>query len=116
MGAGSVDEDTLSQTEKKLLENIQQHYREDMAGAENEACSDVYGGVTNNIIRGDYGHNGEYYWYDRNGNATRAQSRELWAEYYSYCMTGNEEAMENLREHFPNAAKFLDEMAESMGA
>ena len=116
MGAGSVNEDTLSRTEKKLLENIRQHYREDMAGAENEACSDVYGGVTNNIIRGDYGHNGEYYWYDRNGNATRAQSRELWAEYYSYCMTGNEEAMENLREHFPNAAKFLDEMAESMGA
>ena len=60
------------------------------------------------------GHWSDSYWYDRKGNPTGSQATELWAEYYSYCMTDNEEALENLREHFPNAAKFLDEMAESM--
>lgn len=114
MGAGQVDINTLSKTEKKLLENIQNYYSNEMYGAMNEACSDVYGGVTNNIVHGSYGHWSDTYWYDSDGNATYKQSRELWAEYYSYCMTGNEEAMENLREHFPNASKFLDEMAASM--
>ncbi len=63
-------------SDKTMQDNLLDY----IMGAENEACSDVYGGVTNNIIHGDYGHNGEHYWYERNGNATRAQSRELWAE------------------------------------
>lgn len=114
MGAGSIDVNTLSKKEKQLLQYIQAYYKKDMHGAQNESCSDVYGGVTNNIISGEYGHWSDSYWYDRKGNPTGSQAKELWAEYYSYCMTGNEEALENLREHFPNAAKFLDEMAESM--
>lgn len=114
MGAGSIDVNTLSEKEKQLLQYIQAYYKKDMHGAQNESCSDVYGGVTNNIISGEYGHWSDSYWYDRKGNPTGSQAKELWAEYYSYCMTGNEEALDNLREHFPNAAKFLDEMAESM--
>lgn len=114
MGAGSISADTLSATEKKLLESVQRYYKTEMAGAVNEACSDVYGGVTNNIIHGSYGHWSDTYWYNANGTATCAQSKELWAEYYSYCITGNEEALDRLREHFPGAADFLDEMAASM--
>lgn len=116
MGAGSIDVNTLSEQEKQLLQYIQAYYKKDMHGAQNESCSDVYGGVTNNIISGEYGHWSDSYWYDSSGNPTGSQAKELWAEYYSYCMTGNEEALENLREHFPNAAKFLDEMAESMAS
>ena len=116
MGAGSIDVNTLSKKEKQLLQYIQAYYKKDMHGAQNESCSDVYGGVTNNIISGEYGHWSDSYWYDRKGNPTGSQATELWAEYYSYCMTDNEEALENLREHFPNAAKFLDEMAESMAS
>ncbi|MCC8029212.1 MAG: hypothetical protein LIO75_05385 [Lachnospiraceae bacterium] len=114
MGAGNVSLDSLSAAEKKLLENIQQYYKTEMAGAVNEACSDVYGGVTNNIIHGSYGHWSDTYWYSANKTATGAQSKELWAEYYSYCITGNEEALARLRDHFPTAAEFLDEMAASM--
>ncbi|HJC37695.1 MAG TPA: hypothetical protein H9757_01310 [Candidatus Mediterraneibacter faecigallinarum] len=116
MGAGSIDVNKLSKKEKQLLQYIQAYYKKDMHGAQNESCSDVYGGVTNNIISGEYGHWSDSYWYDRKGNPTGSQATELWAEYYSYCMTDNEEALENLREHFPNAAKFLDEMAESMAS
>jgi len=54
------------------------------------------------------------YWYDKSGKQTYAQSRELWAEYFSYCMTGNEEALESLREHFPEASKVLDSIAEKI--
>ncbi len=114
MGAGSISGESLSAAEKKLLESIQSYYKTEMAGAVNEACSDVYGGVTNNIIHGSYGHWSDTYWYNANGTATYAQSKELWAEYYSYCVTGNEEALEKLRGHFPSAADFLDEMAASM--
>lgn len=116
MSAGKMDSRTLSKTENMLLGNIQSYYSKEMKGALNEAGSDVYGGVTGNIIHGSYGHWSGSYWYDRNGNATFAQSRELWAEYYSYQVTGNEEAMENLRERFPKAGEFLDEMAESMAS
>lgn len=114
MGAKSVPLSELSSTEQALLKKIQKHYKSDMAGALNEAPSDVYGGVTSNIIVGDYGHWNDSYWYDSSGNPTNRQCRELWAEYYSYCMTGNTVAMENLKNHFPNASAFLDEMAASM--
>lgn len=115
LGAGFADIHILNQAERAVLVNIQNYYAREMAGPLNEACSDVYGGVTANIIHGSYGHWSAFYWYDGIGNATYAQSKELWAEYYSYRVTGNEEALRNLRKHFPHAGAFLDRMAESMG-
>lgn len=114
MGAGTIDIATLNKTEEKILENIQDYYAKEMYGPSNEACSDVYGGVTNNIIHGSYGHWSESYWYHSDGSATYAQSKELWAEYYSYRITNNEKALQNLKEHFPNTSKFLEQMAISM--
>jgi hypothetical protein len=54
------------------------------------------------------------YWYDARGNATGAQSKELFAEYFSYYMTGNEDAIESMRKHFPQASIVLDEMIDEM--
>lgn len=112
----------LSVQEKAVYDAVINYYRKDLIGEVNEAASDVYGGVTNLAISGGYGHYPETgetiedytYWYDKNGNATGAQSRELWAEYFSYCMTGDEEALESLRRHFPAASKVLDEIADRM--
>ena len=103
----------MSKSEQNILKQVQDYYKQELAGAVNEAASDVYGGVTCNIISGSYGHWSDDYWY-KNGEATYAQSRELWAEYYSYCSTGNEASMESLTEKFPNAKKFMDEMAGAM--
>lgn len=114
MGAGSVDISTLSPEAQSALGDIQKYYYHHLYGAVNEAPSDVYGGITNNIIVGQYGHSSENYWYGTNGKPTGAQCRELWAEYYSYCMTGNTVAMERIRTQFPQASQFLDEMAASM--
>lgn len=114
--SGKNNRGDLTKTEEKILENVLKAYKKDITGMEKEAYSDIYGGATDNAIVGNYAHTQKNYWYDEDGNATGAQAVELWAEYYSYCMTDNEEALENLREHFPNAAKFLDEMAESMAS
>lgn len=114
--SGKNNRGDFTKTEEKILENVLKAYKKDITGMEKEAYSDIYGGATDNAIVGNYSHTQKNYWYDEDGNATGAQAVELWAEYYSYCMTDNEEALENLREHFPNAAKFLDEMAESMAS
>ena len=114
MGAKSIDMNTLSATEKALLQAIQNYDKTDLNGAVNEAPSDVYGGVTSNIIVGSFGHWDDSYWYDKHGKPTNAQCRELWAEYFSYCMTGNAASMGTLRKHFPKSSAFLDEMIASM--
>lgn len=118
---GNEDTSGLTPIELEARNKVIDYYHNDLRGEVNEAASDVYGGVTNNQISGSYGHrpsDGDYsdytYWYDSDGNATYAQSRELWAEYFSYCMTGNEAALDSLREHFPSACQVLDSMAEQM--
>lgn len=124
MGARTIPEDSLTNTERAIVSQIQSDYITKLNTAVNEAPSDVFGGVTNNLIIGDYGHRpdeseGETYdtydyWYDTSGNATYAQSRELWAEYYSYCATGDIDNLEALSKYFPKSKAFLDEMSESM--
>ena len=122
---GKNDTGKLSVYELTVRNSVVRHYDSDLAGERNEAACDVYGGVTNlEIGKNGYGHRpnaakGETiedytYWYDKSGKQTYAQSRELWAEYFSYCMTGNEEALESLREHFPEASKVLDSIAEKI--
>ena len=116
------DETGLSKQEKAIYKKVVSYYDSDLAGDENEAACDVYGGTTNlKIGRTGYGHRPSdgnvstyHYWYDSNGEPTGAQSKELWAEYFSYCMTGDEEALASLRDHFPAACKILDAIAEKM--
>lgn len=86
---------------------------EDLKGNTNEAASDVYGGITNNAIHGNYGHTSEKYWYNENG-ATGAQARELWAEFYAAQMTQNDEALESIQRHFPKAYEAMENMAKEM--
>ena len=113
MGADPSKLKDLTAQEKTVLSSIQSQYKSDIDGAVNEAPSDIYGGITNNIISGGYGHWKSTYWY-QDGSPTYAQSRELWAEYYSYCATGDTDNLEALTKYFPNAREFLDEMAASM--
>jgi hypothetical protein len=122
--------------ELKIRESVINEYGkgiDNLSAVVNEATSDIYGGVTNLTIDYGYGHRPdkdsgekktdesyqkkieEYrYWYDAKGNATGAQSKELFAEYFSYYMTGNDGAIESMREHFPQASIVLDEMLDEM--
>lgn len=118
------DTSNLSPKEREVYDWVVSQYNRELAGERNEAACDVYGGMTNLKIdsKGGYGHRPDkgvsvddyHYWYDDSGNPTGLQSKELWAEYFSYCMTGDEEALESLRKHFPEASKILDEMAKAM--
>ena len=89
--------------------------------AKHTAVSDIYGGVTNNAILGFNGHK-KYpfvksenftYWY-KDGSATNLHASELWAEFYAAQMTHDEEALANIKEHFPTAYPMLEEMARQM--
>lgn len=92
----------------------------DLVGRGKESCSDVYGGVTNNAIKGDWGHSkGEKdktyeYWYDEDGNPTGRQERELWAEFFAAKMTNDVEELEYLQTYFPQAYVAMEKMAEEM--
>lgn len=112
MSAGNSG--SLSGDENRVLQQVQSDYTKKFAGAINESPSDVYGGVTGNIIVGSYRHSEYSYWYDTNGNSTYQQPKELWAEYYSYCAAGDKDNLEALSRYFPNAKKFMDEMAWEM--
>lgn len=87
--------------------------------------SDVYGGVTNNVIVGKRGHwdtktsgpyQGEYiYWFNpETGERTGNQERELWAHYFSFEMTGDQEAMSAMNQYFPSTMQRYDDMADDM--
>lgn len=77
--------------------------------------SDVYGGITNNVIKGDRTHSQSDYWYDTTtGENTGNQERELWAHYLSFEMTGDQEAMSAMNQYFPSAMNQYDDMASDM--
>lgn len=114
------DED-LDKVLKQYRREIVSHMSFELAGEENEAASDVYGGITNNAIIGSYGHTKEpnekgwhfTYWY-LFGKPTNNQTSELWAEFFAAKMTHDEDALVSIKEHFPNAYDAMEKMAQEM--
>lgn len=88
---------------------LHQHQRTTGSSAQYESVSDVYGGMSNNALRTNYGHSAEY-WTDKTMAA-----KELWAEYFAYNMSGSMENLEHLLEYFPEAAKVMEQYANTLG-
>ncbi len=135
-----------SDTERKIYNNVKNRMKmqlnatgeykaETKDGEQAEALiragiSDIYGGVTNNIIAGNRGHWGqdkkdadkdgnieEYtYWYDIEPpyEHTGKQESEMWAHYFSFGITGNNEAVHDMRIYLSNTMERYDEMAQDM--
>lgn len=92
--------------------------------------SDIYGGITNNVIVDGRGHWGMAdtdgdgvedtysYWYypdgDNAGKPTLAQVTEMWAHYYSFGITGNTEAMNDMNDYMPSTMERYEQMAYDM--
>ena len=119
--SSEVRADALAAARRALLE----HYTHAVcAGPVNEAASDIFGGMTNNNVRGAGYYHGvdgklyqfwrRWYWFLPSGIETGAQSRELFAEYFSYCMTRNTPAQASVRANFPRAALMLDALLAEM--
>jgi len=64
--------------------------------------------MSGNELRNGYGHDKDY-WNDPNSAGS-----ELWAEYFSYNMAGDEENLNNLNNYFPEASKVLEQYAYSL--
>ena len=101
-GGGELEDPYLNGIRGKLIKN----YRKQLSGAKMIVASDVYGGVTNNIIHGDWGHLGagsQYYWYDIFGRETGGQYREFFAESFGNGVLGKPGIQRNADIYFPNA-------------
>ena len=122
----------------QIRTEVLDHYvYEELAGYDNNAVCDIYGGITNEVFyeestyeNGVYlGHaNNSTYWYgkinvlkgsfsgencDLNDHTGR-QAAELWAEFFAAKMTRNEAALANMKEHFPTAYEAMEQMAQDM--
>ena len=99
----------LSNADLSLYNAVRnQHQRTTAANESYEAVSDVYGGLSCNALRNGYGHDTAY-WDDKN-----KAGQELWAEFFSYNMAGDEDSLQNLLEFFPEASQVLSAYANDL--
>ena len=136
----------LTDTEKKIYARFEYDFEEELnekgrceaethSGEQIKALiragiSDVYCGVTNNVIAGTRGHWGRdekdldgdgnkkefTYWYDIEPpyEPTGMQEIEMWAHYFSFGITGNNEAMNDMQIYLPDTMERYNEMAKDM--
>ena len=140
------DKEALSQTERKVYTRFEYDLVEELSmrgeyKAETKegkqvvaliraGISDIYGGVTNNVIVGEGYHKNkdekdndkdgnkeEYiYWYELEPpyEHTGKQESEMWAHYFSFGITGNNEATRTMQIYLSNTMNQYDEMATDM--
>jgi hypothetical protein len=113
----------LSKREQEVLNKLIVHYADEFDGPDPESASDVFGGVTNLKITGDYGHfgknsNGDTYWFESNGDVIREPNKESFAEYYGRIMVDGEphtDGIESIENNLPQSKQHMDEMFQSLG-
>ena len=74
-----------------------------------EAVTDVTNGITQKQLYDKstyYRHSKENYW----DPANQMEPKELFAEYFSYNMTGDQDKIAITQDYFPEATKAIDEM------
>lgn len=103
-------------TEKKVYDAIISAYTADFTANVTESTvyngiSDIYGGYTDNKLKGTYGHP-DYYWIDSGGKFDGSQGEELFAHIFARYMASNDEVIEVMKEYFPstisNMEKFMN--------
>lgn len=119
---------SLTPPERIINNKIREHYKEILNGAEHNTASDVYGGITNYTITGNYGHfdddgNPTDYWFEGgiggpNEERVREPNREGIAEYFGREMTEDgpkrEDGLSSIDEYLPNSKKYMDEIFEEI--
>ena len=117
--AGKKVERNNAVTELDFLQlSIQDSMNDILQGADNSkrtpnnmiTPSNIYGGVTNNAVRGNYSHTIDNYWYDSKGSATGSHQVEYFGNHFANSMVNDTEALQNERDFFPTASDVLDDM------
>ena len=101
----------LGEDDDDLSKIIQKKIRKEVIQSNSQAPSDIYGGLFGTAFLESWHHKNYYYnnvW-DRNNANYNRPTKELWAEWFSYNLTGNEKALESTRMFFPTATEFLEE-------
>jgi len=88
--------------------------------AVNNCPSDIYGGATNNIIVGDYGHkdidaNGTTYWFKADGSLRRDPNKECFAEWYSHKILQNDSNLTSIETYLPESEQFMNKIISELG-
>lgn len=109
--ASSSDEET---TYNQVVSNYVNRFNQTVTdGTVYEGHSDVYGGYSNNKLRGSYGHKIEY-WVDSSNNFNGQQPVEYFASLYSRGMTNSITARYELDFDFPKTSQLIiDELMKS---
>src|SRR5699024_5318853 len=108
----------LTKEEKQLQIIIRKLYKNELDGPAHNTASDIYGGVTDFTVQGQYGHE-EDYWFYNNGWREREPNREAFAEYYGRIMTPEgtkrDQGIESMEEFLPNSKQHSEKILGSMG-
>ena len=106
----------LSDIEKDLQMLIEDYFKLELDGPDNSIASDVYEGVSNFAIEGDYGHRDDY-WFE-NGKRIREPNREGFAEYFARLMISNSNetnpGIKSVEKFLSISREHMDAMIESM--
>jgi len=118
----NLDEGSLTSDELGIQDTVTSSLSLSLRGPDNESAADVYGGVTNNEVAGDYIHKPNKtrgsYWLNPNGTVKTTTEHESFAEYYGRNMTREPQRTEGLRSidaNLPGSKAFMDEMLQMMG-
>ena len=74
--------------------------------------SNIFGGITNNVVRGAWTHTEVNYWYHNNNkqSPTYMQNLEFFANYFAASMLNNQAMLDNMRDFFPGASEILSDI------
>ncbi|MDR1077076.1 MAG: hypothetical protein LBL55_00100 [Propionibacteriaceae bacterium] len=112
----------LSNAEVKVYNRVVDYFSQELRSADAEVASDLYGGVTGNVIHGGYGHwdgdgdgaNDALYWYNSSDNSWKdTQQLEFFAGYFSQQIT-QDPGLKITQRLLPSSSALLDQMAADM--
>ncbi|MDR1798442.1 MAG: hypothetical protein LBR19_00940 [Bifidobacteriaceae bacterium] len=108
-----INHDTanLAAADQTVLTALQTEYAHQLRN--HNVASDIYGGITDNVIRANWGHDDPNYWYDTQGNSTGRQELEFFAGAFAeQAMPGRPDT--SLYTFFPTSAVFVEDMVHDM--
>lgn len=72
--------------------------------------SDVYGGYTDNKLKGLYGHSNDYWINTKTQEYSKLQSKELWAHGFARFMLSDDVVIKEMEVYLPDSVKTMEEI------
>lgn len=109
--------DYLSPDEQMIQVAVEDSFADELRASHHSMASDAYGGVSDKVISGRFGHDDDY-WYNMFGFRKREPNREAFAEYYArqvmYSKDDNDLGIQSAHTYLPESKEMMDDMLASM--